>query len=487
MTVPAGAMSPHPGRSWRDQAACRDCDTEIFFPHVPAGRRPTDSSINELWQKAEEPAKAICRRCRVRQACLDWALETEVPEGVFGGYNETERRELLPLFRARQEAEAAIRESQKPKIEPKPRELQILPQFPVEVRRIPGWTKPPEAQPTANKTASITKWKPANPNEPKPQGGTMGELGITDIEDFDAHLADHGLMTHQQIRDLLAEEKMLPRDREPFISRQTVVEKVGRLGLFRRETVVGNIQRWKERQALERAVQAPVPALQPEPAPAPEAPVSSGEHLSERNLRRSPTKRRVLQELCRAEVREKSGLAATKLAGQIGLSRLSVSSVLPELQTDGLIERDTNGKRTQRIAITSLGREVTARLWPKPEPVGETPSQEPPVLEPGAGKPPLDIIVVPDQTKEELAGLSPWPVPQPAAPNGNGHHASDRVITLDRPSTVQVVENLVSLSGVELDALERAVQLLKQLRRSETWCQLALEIRERILRETVAE
>jgi hypothetical protein len=31
----------------------------------------------------------------VRERCLDWALANGVPHGIFGGLDETERRQLL--------------------------------------------------------------------------------------------------------------------------------------------------------------------------------------------------------------------------------------------------------------------------------------------------------------------------------------------------------------------------------------------------------
>ena len=43
----------------------------------------------------EAVAKRICAVCQVRQACLDYALETREGHGVWGGLNETERRAVL--------------------------------------------------------------------------------------------------------------------------------------------------------------------------------------------------------------------------------------------------------------------------------------------------------------------------------------------------------------------------------------------------------
>lgn len=76
---------------WRDEAACRDVDPELFFPigHGPAA----DAQI--------EAAKAVCRRCPVAEQCLEWALETGQDAGVWGGLAEEERRQLRRRSRAR--------------------------------------------------------------------------------------------------------------------------------------------------------------------------------------------------------------------------------------------------------------------------------------------------------------------------------------------------------------------------------------------------
>jgi WhiB family redox-sensing transcriptional regulator len=40
-------------------------------------------------------ARALCRACPVRQACLDYSLSVQEPHGIWGGLNELERRRLL--------------------------------------------------------------------------------------------------------------------------------------------------------------------------------------------------------------------------------------------------------------------------------------------------------------------------------------------------------------------------------------------------------
>lgn len=43
----------------------------------------------------EAVAKRICATCPVLGPCLDYALATREPHGVWGGLNETERRAIL--------------------------------------------------------------------------------------------------------------------------------------------------------------------------------------------------------------------------------------------------------------------------------------------------------------------------------------------------------------------------------------------------------
>ncbi|MFI5685090.1 WhiB family transcriptional regulator [Streptomyces sp. NPDC051636] len=70
--------------NWREHAACRHEDPDLFFPVGTTGPA--------LLQ--ERQAKAVCGRCPVRAQCLDWALDTGQTIGVWGGTAEAERRAL---------------------------------------------------------------------------------------------------------------------------------------------------------------------------------------------------------------------------------------------------------------------------------------------------------------------------------------------------------------------------------------------------------
>lgn len=66
------------------RAACSTADPELFFPIASAG--PGARQIAQ--------ARAICARCEIQQACLDYALDAGHIQGVWGGTTEHERRLL---------------------------------------------------------------------------------------------------------------------------------------------------------------------------------------------------------------------------------------------------------------------------------------------------------------------------------------------------------------------------------------------------------
>lgn len=69
--------------SWRDDAACRAEDPELFFPVGSTGRE----QIRRI-----QRAKSVCwTRCPVREACEEWAQARRIGDGIWGGYTEAER------------------------------------------------------------------------------------------------------------------------------------------------------------------------------------------------------------------------------------------------------------------------------------------------------------------------------------------------------------------------------------------------------------
>jgi WhiB family redox-sensing transcriptional regulator len=74
--------------SWQERALCSQTDPDAFHPEKGG------STVE---------ARRICRRCEVQPACLQYALDTRQPHGVWGGMTERERKALL----RRRKAEAA--------------------------------------------------------------------------------------------------------------------------------------------------------------------------------------------------------------------------------------------------------------------------------------------------------------------------------------------------------------------------------------------
>ena len=88
-TAAAGPASDH-RPDWRDHAACRDADPDLFFP---------GGGIRSAWAQVRM-AKLICRGCPVSITCLSWALASDQEHGIWGGLTEDERRRLYRRDRA---------------------------------------------------------------------------------------------------------------------------------------------------------------------------------------------------------------------------------------------------------------------------------------------------------------------------------------------------------------------------------------------------
>jgi|GEM_PF-1357916 len=68
---------------WRNNAACKRADPELFFP---IGE--TSPSDRDQIQRA----KSFCVNCLAVNQCLTYALETNQDSGVWGGMTANERR-----------------------------------------------------------------------------------------------------------------------------------------------------------------------------------------------------------------------------------------------------------------------------------------------------------------------------------------------------------------------------------------------------------
>ena len=76
---------------WRARAACRDTAPDLFFPVGVTGQ-----AIDQI-----AAAKAVCGRCPVKAACLEFALVTNQESGVWGGTTEDERRRIRRMWLTR--------------------------------------------------------------------------------------------------------------------------------------------------------------------------------------------------------------------------------------------------------------------------------------------------------------------------------------------------------------------------------------------------
>lgn len=65
---------------WQLEAKCDETNTDLFFSTLP-------SKVAK--------AKAICSECPVSNKCLEFALETEIEFGIFGGATPEDRKQLV--------------------------------------------------------------------------------------------------------------------------------------------------------------------------------------------------------------------------------------------------------------------------------------------------------------------------------------------------------------------------------------------------------
>lgn len=66
--------------SWGDEAACKGMPTDMFFPE--RGNSTTE----------RKAIKELCGGCKVRQQCLDFAIDNFITYGIWGGMTLNERR-----------------------------------------------------------------------------------------------------------------------------------------------------------------------------------------------------------------------------------------------------------------------------------------------------------------------------------------------------------------------------------------------------------
>jgi WhiB family transcriptional regulator, redox-sensing transcriptional regulator len=78
---------------WRAGAECQTKNAVYFYAPSHFERKPEKDFREGI-------ARSLCRRCKVRQQCLDYSIEVEEGHGIWGGLNELERKRLLRSMRA---------------------------------------------------------------------------------------------------------------------------------------------------------------------------------------------------------------------------------------------------------------------------------------------------------------------------------------------------------------------------------------------------
>jgi WhiB family redox-sensing transcriptional regulator len=94
------------------RAKCQGLDPGIFFPQPPrtGGKTSPDKEKRTIEAAQYEVARKFCRsadgndECPIRKECLEYAIANRQDYGVWGGYTEEGRRNLI---RRRRRATAA--------------------------------------------------------------------------------------------------------------------------------------------------------------------------------------------------------------------------------------------------------------------------------------------------------------------------------------------------------------------------------------------
>lgn len=70
--------APTADTSWQAAANCRGVAVDLMFPE----------------DGDPDPALALCARCEVREACLEYAMGESIQWGIWGGLGPGQRRRL---------------------------------------------------------------------------------------------------------------------------------------------------------------------------------------------------------------------------------------------------------------------------------------------------------------------------------------------------------------------------------------------------------
>lgn len=81
-------MTTAPSRDWQVRGLCRGNQAHLFFP-------PSTIERKDERERREAKARSICAVCPVRRECTEYAMQIREPYGIWGGYTEVERRQLI--------------------------------------------------------------------------------------------------------------------------------------------------------------------------------------------------------------------------------------------------------------------------------------------------------------------------------------------------------------------------------------------------------
>lgn len=73
---------PDKDPSWREKASCRGLDTNFFF------LERSDARVNNSYAEV----RVMCVACPVRKDCLNYAVDNNIPQGMYGGFAPKDRR-----------------------------------------------------------------------------------------------------------------------------------------------------------------------------------------------------------------------------------------------------------------------------------------------------------------------------------------------------------------------------------------------------------
>ena len=83
------------GEEWKNDSLCIEYPNINFFP-------------SESHKREVDRAKAICRKCLVKDQCLEYAYTTHQPDGIWGGFTVKEIDRVAPFHRMRQQLTAPV-------------------------------------------------------------------------------------------------------------------------------------------------------------------------------------------------------------------------------------------------------------------------------------------------------------------------------------------------------------------------------------------